>query len=683
MVSVMSTLPTSQYNHQICILLLIFCSQWSLQKRLPVHAATALDDTPKAVTLSLNKPITFGFLPGQYVFLRITSIDSSWHPYTIISTNKEDYLEFHVDVKAPGSWSHALFDKVKSRTTGKHTFHVDVIGPFGNAVMDTKASHLCLIGSENGILPLISVYKYIVNKWLEIDANTFLTMERKKRDRAKLLVTNQKFIAKSLRGAMYRLGPRDERGNPLIRASNVGEDERSEPIAFEEVHHRIRKRLKFEAAKVLLLIAPLWELTVCGLLVSWSYSYKPTTIGMAQLLRIGSATSTGTYSLLWLATFDLNHFSSWIDMLMVIVSCVAIAMWNSDYRHFSTAQVVAYIALSLYRLVRGWFMSTRSNYDVHRAYIDGLGLDSVAPVSSLKLIWIIRDPKSAIHIWKHIDDMYVLLETTWGEFARQVLKIEIHTTESNEESLRALKEAVSNTALYASGALVVGKLRIYHTVEKLLTRRIEDDIAAGGTAAATSTHISYCGGPAMGSMLARVVAHIQVIAYSMKHGHHHINYWQEQYGSFDVMHNQGRREKSVDRSLISTKSSQNAIEAPVKNNDKEKQTKSVPRMFKGKESAKPIVIDGDDFDEAFEKEFVPPNGTVQLSQLDVVGDEEAPMHADDATTADESSVRSNLIADRQSSTVQVEEVPVCPDAVTGSESSERANLIAEADNSAV
>lgn len=592
----------------------VYLSQWSLQKRLPVHAAVALDTATKAVTLTLNKPVTFGYLPGQYAFLRIASIDGTWHPFTIISTNKEDYLEFYVEVKAPGSWSHTLFDKVKARTSGKHTFHVDVIGPFGNAVIDTKASHLCLVGSDNGILPLLSAYKFIVHKWLEIDANTFLTTERKKRDRAKLLVTNQKFIAKSLRGALYRLGPRDTRGNPLLRASN-DVDEEVEPIAIDEVRHRIKKRLRFEAAKAVLIFAPLFELTVCGLLVSWSFVDKPTTLGMAQLLRVSTAINTGTFGLLWLVTFDLNHFSSWIDMLLVVTSAIAIAMWNSDYRHFSQGQVIAYIVLSVYRVIRGWVMATRSNYDVHRSFIDGLGLDSVVQISSLKLIWIIRDPRSAIHIWKQIDDAFVLLEKTWGECAQKVLKIEIHTIDNDDDSLLALKDAVSETALYRSGALLIGKLKVYHTVERLLTKRIEDDIAAGGTAAATSTHISYCGGASLGSMLARIVAHIQVIAYSMKHGHHHITYSQEQYGSFDVLHNQGKREQPVDRSNIALKSTLSPIEAPFKSND----LMSKSRLFAGGNFAPKARTTGDEsFDQDFENAFNPPSGTVELSQVDEV-----------------------------------------------------------------
>ena len=602
-----STAPHHTRRSLTCVYFMMSW-QWSRQKRLPVHSAVALAGSPKATLLSVNKPVTFGFLPGQFVYLRIPSIDSSWHPFTIISDNREDYLEFYIEVKGPASWTDKLFLRVQSRTTGKHTFQVDVIGPYGNPMLDTKASHLCLVGADNGVLPLLSACKHIVNKWLEIDADIFVTMERKKRDRARLLVTNQKFIARSLRGAMYRLGPRDERGNPLLRATNDIQIDNDEGTPFEEVWKRIEKRLLFESSKLLLLIVPFFEIIMCGFIISWSTASHTPNVGMTIFLRVGAAVCVGTFGSLWLITFDLNHFVSWMDFIFIVISSIAVSRWNLDYRSLYNSQVIAYVALSLYRLLRGWMMSSQSQYDVHRRYIDGLGLGSVAPVSSLRLVWIVKNPASVMHVWQQIDAAYDTLEKSWGPFAAHVLKVEVHVIGGTEEAVAALVENVKRTALYSTGALKVGKPRIYQLVEKLLTQRIEDDIAAGGTAAATSTYIGYCGGPSLGSMLARAVAYMQVIAYSMKHGHHHLTFYQEQYGSPNIPHHRN--------SVGPVKS----IRTPMKTNT----PIAAPRMH-------PNVADCE-----FEKEFVAPEKAVELPQI---SDVEA---KDNADTTEEALINSEV-----------------------------------------
>ena len=104
----------------------------------------------------------------------------------------------------------------------------------------------------------------------------------------------------------------------------------------------------------------------------------------------------------------------------------------------------------------------------------------------------------------------------------------------------------------------------------------------------------------MGSLLARVVAHIQVIAYSMKHGHHHIEFHQEMYGAHDTSTKNITEKSEIER----------PTETPLVGE----------KPFKSKQKVKDAI------EEEFDKSFQPPESTVELSQM-----EENPL----STTANE------------------------------------------------
>jgi predicted ferric reductase len=75
---------------------------------LSIAEATALADSvdgsgAKVVVLRLNKPAHFPFQPGQYVSLNISSIDPTWHPFSIGSDDSNSTLDFYIEV-FPGGW---------------------------------------------------------------------------------------------------------------------------------------------------------------------------------------------------------------------------------------------------------------------------------------------------------------------------------------------------------------------------------------------------------------------------------------------------------------------------------------------------------------------------------------------------------------------------------------------------
>jgi predicted ferric reductase len=62
-------------------------------KLVASSATAAAKGRAKMVILKMRRPTLFAFSPGQYEFLRLSCIDSSWHPFSIASGPDSPFLE--------------------------------------------------------------------------------------------------------------------------------------------------------------------------------------------------------------------------------------------------------------------------------------------------------------------------------------------------------------------------------------------------------------------------------------------------------------------------------------------------------------------------------------------------------------------------------------------------------------
>lgn len=137
-------------------------------------------ETDRVIILRVKKPITFGYVPGQYASVRIASIDRHWHPFSLASEPSQACLEFYITVSTPHSWTAKLWDvaKAASRPGGALPFRfVEVIGPYGTCI-DTKSHmHVCGIGAGTGIVPILSALKATVNVFCQINPSSHAAAE--------------------------------------------------------------------------------------------------------------------------------------------------------------------------------------------------------------------------------------------------------------------------------------------------------------------------------------------------------------------------------------------------------------------------------------------------------------------------------------------------------------------------
>jgi predicted ferric reductase len=111
----------------------------------------------KMVVLKMRRPTLFDFKPGQYAFLRLSFIDSSWHPFSIASGPDSPYIEFYIEVFDEQSWTGKLWQLIndnraeEGRTGSALRIHVDLMGPYGTGLVRKEDfSHALAIGTGTG-----------------------------------------------------------------------------------------------------------------------------------------------------------------------------------------------------------------------------------------------------------------------------------------------------------------------------------------------------------------------------------------------------------------------------------------------------------------------------------------------------------------------------------------------------
>ena len=123
------------------------------------------------IILKMRRPTLFQFQPGQYAFLRVDSIDRSWHPFSIASQPSSNVVEFYIEVFGDGSWTDLLW----SRLENSSKMYVELLGPYGTGlVKDPSYTNIVAIGSGTGIVPCTSLLKEHVRKMVMLEPENYL-----------------------------------------------------------------------------------------------------------------------------------------------------------------------------------------------------------------------------------------------------------------------------------------------------------------------------------------------------------------------------------------------------------------------------------------------------------------------------------------------------------------------------
>lgn len=145
------------------------------KKEITTSIEEIIEETADTVTLRLEKPTLFDFLPGQFITIdtkQFTSLNDVTHgkkhgprAYSIGSSPTKSYVDITVKKEAGGKLSPWLVDnkELKSGDT------ILIKGPFGKFTYQDGQGDLVLIAAGSGIVPLRAMLQYVLDKNLGVD----------------------------------------------------------------------------------------------------------------------------------------------------------------------------------------------------------------------------------------------------------------------------------------------------------------------------------------------------------------------------------------------------------------------------------------------------------------------------------------------------------------------------------
>lgn len=137
-------------------------------------------DGKKMIILDVQNPDLFYFHPGQYVYLKIPSVDHVWHPFSVASSPNSKRIVFYIEVFGEGSWTFRLFDKLQGYLAGIdkkpmmdpfdlnvdpdiYNNEIEIMGPYGTSLGNVKDySHALIIGAGTGEFSSYKAVKYCI-----------------------------------------------------------------------------------------------------------------------------------------------------------------------------------------------------------------------------------------------------------------------------------------------------------------------------------------------------------------------------------------------------------------------------------------------------------------------------------------------------------------------------------------
>ncbi len=178
----------------------------------PITPNDGFEIQGRCVYLKVRRPIDFIATPGQWAYISIPAIDSTWHPFSIASDPAARDVAFMIDVKennnndSSSTWTAKLYDLIHDAKTknDKFTtsspvkkndvsnnyndyfehhdaddlFTVKLQGPFGSGLSTgTEGNTLCYAGGS-GIVPILSMLQRNSRTLIQLDKKEFTKMRQ-------------------------------------------------------------------------------------------------------------------------------------------------------------------------------------------------------------------------------------------------------------------------------------------------------------------------------------------------------------------------------------------------------------------------------------------------------------------------------------------------------------------------
>lgn len=499
----------------------------------------------KMIILKIERPSLFQFKPGQYLYLKLASIDTHWHPFSIASDPASKELELYIEVFSNKSWTCKLWDILEStanESLGKShaTIEFEIMGPCGTSLAKTEDfSHVLAVGAGTGIVPIMSLLKQHIRQLSRLSPATHLEeLEENERRMQEVEIAAEarkgSFFQHFIRLLDTRNGYQELR--QASRTDSLQESIRNKLVQREyllrwremvkntaQIRRSARAATRSILGVVILSILPVIGITILGITISWNTIPIDLYYGMIPALKVSTLFFQAMFAVAVFFFWDSNEFEAYIDAMLCVSIPLLDKYWYGIYDTnglLRPIDIALFSMITIYMTVRLWYMAVKPRRRSCHSFAR-LGRSNI--VDRLEVVWVVRSSALVAKILPDINECWEALQRDWGEDADHVCRFSVYVTEKDAREIRRLKRQLRGCKVFEQGLVVFGRpdlgdLIENHTIELVRERRSSYSLLA------------FCGSPALASKLHHCKISNDIVTNITGYKKHQMEFVSESYG---------------------------------------------------------------------------------------------------------------------------------------------------------
>mmetsp|Transcript_1945 Transcript_1945/g.3221 ORF Transcript_1945/g.3221 Transcript_1945/m.3221 type:complete len:586 (-) Transcript_1945:152-1909(-) len=522
----------------------------------------------KLVILKVQRPALFQFKPGQYAYIRISSIDNHWHPFSIASRPDSPYLEFYIEVfdtKKSTTWTKQLWYVLNCERgmdkCNAYNLSLQIMGPYGTSLAGNQNySHALAIGAGTGVVPILSMFKEHMHSLFALDPNKYFreleSSERIARQVELAQDAKRGSLARKLLGCICRSSnrkkkshdassPRVSRRDSLttfIRQSIVKHDELKSKeqmkMNMRDLKKSARKATRSIYGTVILSFLPVVGITLFAMMISWCTIPIEVYPGMVEILKMFTVVFQACFAITAIFFWNLDGILSYVDMIFVLASPFVDVYWAricDTHGRLEPGDLVLYSLFIFYMIIRLWVSAIAP---AHSSWYRSGNAGLAGKFDKMTFVWTTRSASQVSEILPDILELWNLLVQKWGlQNARKVCEISIYVTDPDDDACALLRKEFGHTEFYRNGGMRRGRADM---------KKIIEDHTIGLINSRSNSHslLTFCGSPSLGREIHyNKISNDMITAMTGNCQSHVMDYVSESYGGVKASPRQSRPEE--------------------------------------------------------------------------------------------------------------------------------------------
>ena len=456
--------------------------------------------------------------------------------FSIASSPSSPFLEFYIEVFDEGSWTHKLYEKLRSDSKGKNVVAMEVLGPYGTALVNQDATtNVLAIGAGTGIVPILSMFQEHVKRMLLLDpAAHLIELQEAERTAVKVKLARQAREAPVIANVATMQCCSDkelERSTDEIRKSMMLKKMSQASVAatYKDVV-RTKRELRVAGlmvtrsiyGAVLQTFIGAYGIMVIGLVISWNTMKIPLYQHMTDILQIFTIILQAMFAVAAIFCWRGRNFFAYVDICMVVIAVFSDWYWNIIYDQDGTlpgTQITTLTLLLSYMTLRIWSKTVQT--DGHETRGDTTGLSAI---ERLDVVWIARSAKLISRVLPDINRRYESLVKAWGEeYAKEVCRVSVYVTDKDPQAVETLKSELQGMVLHNQGLIKFGRPDIGELIEGHTLNMIE-------TRSYSTSLLAFCGSPQLSSVVRQKKIANEIVTATTGFKNHTMDFISESYG---------------------------------------------------------------------------------------------------------------------------------------------------------